>query len=143
MNFSDQNSAESGLRSSEFVADKKRKTVLLVDDDGKLLRGLVRSFADEDYELLTAISAAEAQVVLARHPVHLILSDNLMAGVFGVDFLADVRKEYPNIKLMMLSGYMSAAAAQRAIDDIGVLRVLNKPCQASDVAAAIRDALAR
>lgn len=142
MNYSNQNTGQTGLKSSAFVSDESRKTVLLVDDDGKLLRGLERSFAEEDYELLTAVSAAEAKACLAKYPVDLILSDNLMPGMLGTDFLTEVRKEYPNVKLMMLSGYLPEAAAQRAIREIGVLQVLNKPCKASELAAAIRDALA-
>ena len=118
-----------------------RKTVLLVDDDAKLLRGLVRSFAGEDYETLTAVSAAEADVLLARNNVDLVVSDNLMAGVLGTDFLTNVRQRYPRIKLLMLSGYMPPAAVRRVTDDVGVERVLLKPCHASEVAAAIRELL--
>lgn len=142
MNYFDRAPNQYRSKSCLSALHKKGKTVLLVDDDGKLLRGLERGFADEDYELLTAISAAEAKVFLARQSVDLIVSDNLMPGILGTDFLAIVRKEYPHIKLMMLSGYMPAAAAQRALDEIGVFRVLNKPCKASDVALAIREALA-
>lgn len=125
----------------ESAVNEPLKTVLLVDDDGKLLRGLERSFADEDYQLITAVSAAEAKACLAKFSVDLILSDNLMPGVLGTQFLAEVRQEYPHVKLLMLSGYMPAAAAQRAMAEIGVLQVLNKPCKASEVAAAIRQAL--
>ena len=140
MNYANQNSPETSTASVPGP-EPKPKTVLLVDDDGRLLRGLQRSFVDEDYELLTAVSAAEAKVLLASQQVDLILSDNLMPGALGTEFLAEVRKEHPQIKLMMLSGYVPDIVAQRAMDDIGVLQVLNKPCKASDVAAAIRDAL--
>ena len=126
---------------NDSATDKRRRTVLLVDDDAKLLRGLERSFSEEDYDLLTAVSAAEANVLLSKHHVDLVLSDNLMPGVLGTDFLANVRKQYPDIKLMILSGYIPEAAANRALDEIGVLRVLNKPARASVVASAIRLAL--
>ena len=124
-------------------SERRRETVLLVDDDGRLLQGLLRSFADEQYEVLTAISAAEANVVLSRRHVDLVLSDNLMPGVLGAEFLAEVRKQHPEIKLMMLSGYMPPAAAQRAVKDLGILKVLTKPSQAREVAAAIREVLAK
>lgn len=119
------------------------KTVLVVDDDAKLLRGLERSFSDEPFRVLTAISPAEANVVLIKEHVDLIISDNLMSGTLGTDFLSDVRRNYPNIQLLILSGYIPPAAAKRAIEEIGVLRVLTKPCESSEIASAIREAFDR
>ena len=130
--------ADKGDASTDYAAN--RKTVLLVDDDTKLLRGLVRSLASE-YDILTAVSAAEAGVMLARNDVDLIISDNLMTGVLGTDFLTSVRKTYPHIKLLMLSGYMPPAAARRVMEELGVERVLSKPCDGDEVAAAIRSSL--
>ncbi|MFC1758996.1 response regulator [Planctomycetota bacterium] len=120
----------------------KKKTVLLVDDDAKLLQGLKRALSGEDYELYTAISPAEAKAFLNTCPVDLVLSDNLMPGVLGTEFLADVHSQYPTTKLMMLSGYLPPTAAQKAMDNIGISQILNKPCKASEVATAIRDVLA-
>jgi len=116
-------------------------TVLLVDDDANLLRGLTRNL-DGEFRLLTAVSPVEAEAIIAQESVDLILSDNLMAGSLGTEFLAKVRSKYPRIKLLMLSGYMPPAAAQRVIRESGVLQVLTKPCGASEVADAIRNALA-
>lgn len=136
-NFSRKNTESILSASPEFT-----KTVLLVDDDATLLRGLARIVADEGHNLHMAISAAEANAILARHRVDLVISDNLMSGVLGTEFLAGVRKRYPHIKLMMLSGYMPAAVAQRAIRETGVARILTKPCRTDDMVAAIRDVLA-
>ena len=118
-----------------------RKTVLLVDDDTKLLRALERTLSDERYEVLTAVSPAEARVFLTKKRVDLILSDNLMTGTLGTDFLATVHKEYPHIKLLILSGYLPLTAARRAVDKFGVFCVLTKPCQTQDITDAIRCAL--
>ncbi|MEQ9409501.1 MAG: response regulator [Fuerstiella sp.] len=118
-----------------------RKTVLLVDDDANLLRSLTRCLKADGYEILTAISAAEANVQLNRNQVDLIVSDNFMPGIFGTEFLADVHQQYPKIKLFILSGYIPERVAHRAMEDSGVLCVFNKPCPSNDVAAAIRDAL--
>lgn len=118
----------------------KEHTVLLVDDDSRLLRGLERSFDNEAFNVLTAISPAEAHVILAKERVDLVLSDNLMTGALGTEFLEQVRTQYPNIKLMMLSGYIPATAAKRVISHTGVIAVLTKPCKAADVANAIRRA---
>ncbi|GAB5440112.1 MAG: hypothetical protein Fues2KO_04610 [Fuerstiella sp.] len=126
---------------SDCSEPSQRATVLLVDDDGMVLRGIERSFQGSGIRLLSAISAAEARVYVTRHAVDLILSDNLMPGEFGSDFLAEVRHQYPQIKLMMLSGYMPQAAAERVRRELGVINVLMKPCPASAVVKAVKDAL--
>ena len=118
------------------------KTILLVDDDAKLLRGLQRSFADEDFEILTALCPAEARVILEQHPVDLVISDNVMTGTLGTDFLVELRQKYPDLALMMLSGFVPRAATKSLLTEIGVFRILNKPCDSSVVAEAISDAFA-
>lgn len=119
---------------------QKMKTVLLVDDDSKVLRALERHL-EEEFSVYTAISAAEASIIVARQEVDLVLSDNLMSGELGTEFLEKVNAQYPHIKLLMLSGYIPEAAAKRLVSDHGVYRVLTKPCNATDVADAIRNAL--
>lgn len=115
-------------------------TVLLVDDDAKLLRGLERHLGSE-FQVMTAVSPAEANAVLARNKIDVVLSDNLMAGTLGADFLKGVSSEHPEIKLLMLSGYMPQALAARVVSEYGVHKVLSKPCASADVAEAIREAL--
>lgn len=113
---------------------------MLVDDDAKLLRALKRHL-DEDYRVLTAISPGEASVFLGREEVDLILSDNLMSGELGTEFLEGIGEKYPNIKLLMLSGYLPETVAERVVKNSGVYKVLTKPCATTEVASAIRDAL--
>ena len=121
-------------------AEQRQKTILLVDDDSKLLRALKRHLI-EDYRVLTAISPGEANVFLDREEVDLILSDNLMSGALGTEFLKSISEQYPNIKLIMLSGYLPENVAKRVVDTGGVQKVLNKPCAITDVEMAIQDAL--
>ena len=121
-------------------ADEKLATVLLVDDDAALTRGLKRHL-EEDFLVLTAICPAEANVVLSKEQVDLILSDNLMTGELGTEFVEKIKDSHPHIKLLMLSGYMPDAAARRVVAQCGVDEVLTKPCPSQDVLAAIRNAL--
>ena len=118
----------------------KLATVLLVDDDAKLLRALERHL-ESDYRVLTAISPGEAYVFLSREEVDLVLSDNLMSGELGTDFLKNIGEKHPDIKLLMLSGYLPAAVAKRVVDEYGVHQVLTKPCAITDVELAIQSAL--
>lgn len=119
----------------------EEKTILLVDDDERLLRGLNRVLTDQNFKVLTAISPSEAHAVMARHSVDLVVSDNLMAGTLGTDFLAAVHETHPTIPLIMLSGYLPETVAARIMRDSGVAMVLRKPCEAADVARAIQETL--
>ncbi|MDV6030906.1 MAG: response regulator [Phycisphaera sp. RhM] len=141
MDFSERRGDESFSAELHQQAATRRKTVLVVDDDTKLLRALQRSLADEDYQLFVAVSAAEAKAFLNTTPVDLVISDNLMHGELGTEFLAAVSRKYPDIELMMLSGYLPTDAAKKALDDIGIARILSKPCQSSELGLAIREAL--
>ena len=121
-------------------ATGKLANLLLVDDDAALTRGLMR-YLGEDFNVLTAIGPAEANVILSKLDIDLIVSDNLMTGVLGTEFLEQVHESHPEIKLLMLSGYMPEAASKRMVAQCGVDQVLTKPCPAECVVAAIRDAL--
>ena len=116
--------------------DEQLKVVLFVDDDAKLLKGLQRVFQQHGgFHVLTAISPSEAKAMLLHYEVDLIVSDNLMTGEMGTRFLADVHREYPTIKLVMLSGFMPPEAADRVRAEAGVSHVLNKPCDAKEILA--------
>ena len=115
-------------------------TILLVDDDAKLLKALKRHL-DDNYQVLTAISPGEACAFLVREKVDLIVSDNLMSGELGTEFLKSISEKFPHIKLLMLSGYVPEVVAERVINDYGVQQVLIKPCAITDVELAIQQAL--
>ena len=127
-----------GLQEDETAV---RHAVMLVDDDSKLLRSLKRALADQNYEVVTAISAAEAMAMIPLQKIDLLLSDNLMAGKLGTEFLEEVRRRFPHIVLMMLSGYMPKSTADRMTDEIGVARILSKPCRAAEIVRAIGEEL--
>lgn len=133
-----QDSNETDLTEANCCA---QRTVLLVDDDTKLLRALQRAMVEQDYRVVTAISAAEALAIIPNQNIDLILSDNLMAGTLGTEFLSEIRERFPQIILMMLSGYLPETTANRLKDEIGIARILNKPCDAANIVRAIKEEL--
>jgi DNA-binding NtrC family response regulator len=117
-------------------------TVLLVDDDAALLRGLTRALAGEDFQVVIAVSAAEATAVLRRTSVEVVVCDQRMPGITGIDFLAQLRQDYPSIRTLMLSGHVAALpVAIDAAQQIGVCGILSKPCSAAELSQAIRTAI--
>jgi len=119
-----------------------RFRVLLVDDDEAAL-ALAAALADAPYEVLTARSAAEALKVLEREDVQVVVSDEWMPGMRGVELLAQVAKEYPYIVRILLTGDPQLDAAVRAINEGEIFRFLTKPCSPNTLDSVIREALIR
>jgi len=117
-------------------------TILLVDDEPNVTDALKRALRRESYEILTAISGAAAQEILERHPVDVVISDEQMPGMSGSVFLSAVRKQFPQTIRMILSGQASLEAAVRAINEGEVYRFFLKPCNPTDLAITIQQALA-
>jgi two-component system probable response regulator PhcQ len=117
-------------------------TILLVDDEPNVTDALKRALRREPFEILTAISGAAAQEILERHPVDVVISDEQMPGMSGSVFLSAVRKQFPQTIRMILSGQASLEAAVRAINEGEVYRFFLKPCNPTDLAITVRQALA-
>ena len=82
------------------------RMILFVDDEQNILRALQRVFLDDDWlQVKTAISAEEAIDILAREPIEMLVSDQMMAGMNGSELLSTVQKLYPDIPLVLLTGY--------------------------------------
>lgn len=116
-------------------------TVLLVDDDDRLLASLRRTLHHEPYELLFAETADAALWLLESRTIDVLVTDERMPGLCGADFLARVRREHPAVVSIMLTGHADLATAMRAINAGEVYRFFTKPCDAAALALAIRQAL--
>ena len=118
-----------------------QRTVLLVDDDENLLRALARALWQQPYRLYTARSGEEAMTVLKTRPVDVIVSDERMPGMSGTDLIAWSARNCPGAARIILTGHATAEAAIRAINEGSVFRFFTKPCDAVELALAIRHAL--
>ena len=116
-------------------------TVLLIDDDPNVLNALSRVLRRESYDILTACSAEQAARHLQNGPVDLIVTDEEMPGMSGTEFLAKVRKEFPDTVAIVLTGHPSLPSALRAINEGKVYQFFTKPCNEIDLALTIRRAL--
>jgi two-component system probable response regulator PhcQ len=117
-------------------------TLLLVDDEPNVTDALKRALRREPYEILTATSGPAALELLERQHVDVVISDEQMPGMSGSVFLSTVRKQYPHTIRMILSGQASLEAAVRAINEGEVYRFFLKPCNPTDLAFTVQQALA-
>ncbi len=113
----------------------KKPIILVVDDDAQVLRAIerdLRSRYRKDYRLLSAASGEEAlktveELKLRNEEVALLLSDQRMPGMLGVDFLQKARRHYPSAKRILLTAYSDTNAAIRAINEVQLDYYLMKP----------------
>lgn len=115
--------------------------VLIVDDEPNVTRALRRALRKESYEIVCASSAEEALEMLAQSTFHVIVSDHEMPGMRGIEFLAVVRKKYPDTVRIMLTGHGGLDTAMRAINEGDIYRFLSKPWEGPELAVTIRQAL--
>lgn len=118
-----------------------RKTILCVDDEPNILSALKRLLRKEDVEVLTATSAREGLDLLTQNRVHLVISDQRMPEVTGVEFLQKVKQQHPDTIRIVLSGFADTALIVDSINKGEVYRFLTKPWDNESLKAAIRQCL--
>jgi signal transduction histidine kinase len=116
------------------------RSILLVDDDfGNL--ALLEEYLSDDYQVITAMSGMEAMQILQAKEFDIIISDQRMPQMSGVELLEHARKMYPDTIRMILSAYSDANAMLAAINQGHVYRFLLKPWEHTDLAQAIHQGL--
>jgi serine phosphatase RsbU (regulator of sigma subunit) len=115
--------------------------VLLVDDDEMVLAGLKRQLRNQ-FSIDTALSGEEAlKQVRENGPYAVIVSDFLMPGMNGVEFLSNVKKTDPATVRMMLTGTADMPTAIRAVNEGSIYQFHPKPCPADTLSQAIQSAI--
>jgi putative nucleotidyltransferase with HDIG domain len=115
-------------------------TVLFVDDEVNILKALQRLLRSEPMNVLAASRGEEAIEMLQRHPVQVVVSDQRMPEMSGVDFLSRVRERSPDVVRMMLTGYTEIDVAVDAINRGEIYRLITKPWNDDELRAIIRQA---
>ncbi len=115
-------------------------TVLFVDDEVNILKALQRLLRVEDMNVLCAHRASEALELLEKHPTQVVVTDQRMPEMSGVDFLAQVRERQPDIVRMMLTGYTEMKVAVDAINRGEIYRLITKPWNDDELRATLRQA---
>lgn len=117
----------------------KKPTLLFVDDEERIVN-LLRTMFRGDYEVLTATSGQQALELLGKHRVEVLVSDQRMPGMLGVELLAEARKRSPATMRILLTGYSDLAAIVGSVNDGEVFRFINKPWNHEEIKTIIREA---
>ena len=120
-----------------------RGAVLLVDDEEKILKRLGRALRDQGHDVVEAGSAREAQRQLALRPFDLLVFDNVMPGMTGLEFLRDVFSTMPEAErpqVVMMTAHGSTQIVREAFK-LGVEDFLEKPFEVDELLGLARRAV--
>jgi len=117
-----------------------RPTILLVDDEDSILSALRRLLRRESYQVVTANGGQAGLDELARRRVDVIVSDQRMPGMSGVEFLHRAKELYPDTVRMVLSGYADLQSITDAINEGAIYKFLSKPWDDERLKAEIEEA---
>lgn len=114
--------------------------ILIVDDEDAILESLELTLGLE-YRVFTATSGEEGLRILDREDIALIISDQAMPGMSGVEFLERAMERNPRAIRMMLTGYADMPALIAAINEGRIWRYLPKPWEPDDLRIAVKRGL--
>ena len=103
------------------------QTLLLVDDEESILSSLKRVFRRDGYRIFTATGGSQALEILANNMVDVIISDQRMPYMTGVELLRQVKSLYPETVRISLSGYTELHSITEAINEGAIYKFLTKP----------------
>ncbi len=118
----------------------ERPKILFLDDEDRILNALGTLFRYK-YQVFTATTGAQALAILTRCHVHVVVSDQRMPEMTGVEFLRQAKRVSPNTVRILLTGFSDLSAIIDSVNDGEVYRFLNKPWGNQEIQAVIADAL--
>jgi len=130
---------ESGKRLREPLVNAQKCSLLIVDDEPYILPTLTALLAGQ-YEIHTADCAEAAQAVFAQHPIDLILTDQKMPRMTGIQLLEWVRENHPRTVRLLMTGYAELDDAIDAINRGQVYHFLLKPWRPEELLQILRNA---
>lgn len=116
--------------------------ILFVDDEERIIRSVSTLFRpDDDLVIHTAVSADEAIYLTKKFPIQVIVSDQRMPGMTGVELLKEVRRLSPNTMGILLTGYAELGDIVGSINESEIFRYLTKPWKNDDLKETVYKAL--
>jgi signal transduction histidine kinase len=113
--------------------------LLVVDDEPDLVYS-VQDLLRYDYRVLGATRASEGLKILEREQVHIVMSDQRMPEMTGVEFLKKLRETHPHIVRLLFTAYADLKAVVDAINQGSVYRYITKPWEPQELQAVLRQA---
>ena len=121
------------------AAGPHRASVLLVDDEEALLDVFTTALAPY-FEVTKATSVRDADFILQKKAFKVVVSDHLMPGGNGMNFLVRAREEFPHMQRVLVTGYMKPEMLLRSVNEAALFRYLLKPVSLAEIVKVVQDA---
>lgn len=119
------------------------RSVLIVDDEPSICKAVQRTLTRHQLTVYKANGGSEALELLQKTRVDCIISDQRMPGMKGTEFLSIVRKQFPDVKRIMLSGQSDLQDMEDAINLAGVKQFISKPWNDQHLVDSVNQAIPR
>ncbi len=116
--------------------------ILLVDDEPEMLHSL-KGLLRREFVLYTAESGRAALEILQQHAIHVVMTDQRMPEMTGMQLLGHVQDAYPDALRIVFTGYADIKAVVDGINHVGLYRYLTKPWDPDELIAVLHQAAAR
>jgi eukaryotic-like serine/threonine-protein kinase len=117
----------------------RRPRVLFVDDEERILAGL-RALFRHEYDVFVSNNGADALEQVKKHAIQVVVSDQRMPGMTGVELLRQVKERSPNAVRILLTGYTDLAALVGSINQGEIFRFVRKPWDNEELRRTLADA---
>lgn len=114
--------------------------ILVVDDEEIVLKSCRRILEEGKHEVFTALSGEEAFELLVKEPIDIVITDVKMPGMDGMEILERIKKEYPDILVIMITGYSTVQSAVQAMK-LGAFDYIPKPFSPDEVLVVVEKAM--
>jgi len=119
----------------------KKIDIIIIDDEKNVLNSLRRLFRDETFGIFFTTDHREAARILEQNTVKVVMSDQKMPKITGVEFLKTIKENYPRVINILFTGYADLKIATEAINKGEVYRFINKPWDDADLKTVVKQAL--
>jgi response regulator RpfG family c-di-GMP phosphodiesterase len=120
-----------------------RRSILIVDDDADVLAALTETISSESYNIVCCLNAGEALKALENEPFSVVISDQNMPGITGLQLLEKVRELQPFCSRVLITGMLLVDTLIGAINTGEIYRFIAKPWKRAEVVATVENAVHR
>lgn len=104
----------------------QKPSILIVDDEPEILQSLF-GLLRREFELFIAETGEHALEIMSQQAIQVVMTDQRMPGMTGVELMAQIQKRYPNAVRIIFTGYADIKVVIEAINSGGLFRYLTKP----------------
>lgn len=117
--------------------------ILVIDDQEAIRRIVRRALENEGHQVLDASDGEMGMAILARHSADVVITDIFMPGQDGILTLRQIRKQYPDVKVIVMSGGDSTGTLdlRRDAELLGAVKSLQKPFTGREIVELVKSVL--